>query len=318
MKRPKPLDPSALRTISLSERSSKVTIQQSFVPFGPNSSVADFVGSLPHVLAASDLRDLARRVVRARRDGKQILVMCGGHVVKTGLAPLLIDMIKQGFATALAVNGAVAIHDVEIALAGRTSEDVGPALKKGMFGVARETADVVNEGASWAWNCGKGLGEGIGQCLATADPPYAASSLILQAHLAGIPITVHVAIGTDVVHQHSSASGEAIGASSLTDFRLLAAVVARLDAGVVVNIGSAVVLPEVFLKALNLARNLGHHVERFTAADFDFIRHYRPENNVVRRPTGEKGKGFLFTGHHELLVPLLYAAVLAAAEEQSE
>ncbi len=313
--RPKPLDSAALRTVELSTRVSKVSIRQFSTPFSPQANVSEFLGSLPDILAAKDIRDLAGLVAAARREERETLVMCGAHVVKTGLAPLIIRMMRERLVTAIAVNGAVAVHDAEIAMIGRTSEEVASALDEGMFGTAGETAEVLNGAAEWAQREGKGLGEGIGHALHEIRVPYGDKSLLYQAHDIGMPATVHVALGTDVVHQHPSASGEAIGAASLLDFRLLAAVVAKLEGGVVMNIGSAVVLPEVFVKALNLARNLGHRVQCFAAADFDFIRQYRPGVNVVGRPTARGGRGFAFTGHHELLIPLLYAAVMVALEK---
>jgi hypothetical protein len=316
-KRPKPLDPEHLTTLGLERRDSKVSADQFSTPFSPHATVADFMDSLPGILAAADLRELAGLMVEARDRTAETLVMCGGHVIKTGLAPLLIGMMQDRFVTALAVNGSVAVHDSEIALVGRTSEEVGPALDSGSFGTARETAELLNGAAAWAYREGKGLGEGIGHALSQAGAAHGGRSLLLQAHRLGVPVTVHVALGTDVVHQHPSASGEAIGASSLFDFRVLARIVSQLEDGVVLNLGSAVVLPEVFVKAVNMARNLGHPVARFTAADFDFVRQYRPATNVVRRPVGG-GKGFLFTGHHELLIPLLYAAVITAARHRDD
>jgi hypothetical protein len=314
-KRPRPLETAALRTVELSERPSKVSIRQFSTPFSTRATMSEFLEALPNMLAARDIRDLGRLIASAGRAGKEILAMCGGHVVKTGLAPLIIRLMRERLVTAVAVNGAVAVHDAEIAMIGATSEEVTSALDVGMFGVARETAEVLNRAAEWAWRERRGLGEGLGHILHEMRPPHGEQSLLLQAHEMGTPVTVHVALGTDVVHQHPSALGEAIGAASLFDFRLLAAVVSRMEEGVVVNIGSAVVLPEVFVKALNLARNLGHRVERFTAADFDFIRQYRPGVNVVGRPTAQGGRGFTLTGHHELLIPLLYASVMVAFEQ---
>ncbi len=315
---PKPLDTTHLRTVELARRPSKISLEQCCRPFSIQTTVEEFLGCLPDILAARDIRDLGEIIAIARRQGNASLVMCGGHVIKTGVAPLLIDLIRERLVTALAVNGAVAIHDAEIAMVGRTSEDVSSTLGSGMFGVARETAEVLNAAASWAYEKGKGLGEGVSHILREKGVPYGDRSLLLQAHELGIPVTVHVALGTDVVHQHPSASGAAIGAASLHDFHRLAAVVSGLDGGVVLNMGSAVILPEVFMKALNVARNLGHPVRRFTAADFDFVRQYRPEVNVVGRPTADGGRGFRFTGHHELMVPLLYAAIMVAAGQNTQ
>jgi deoxyhypusine synthase len=272
----KPLETAALKTVELSGRPSKVSIGQFSTAFSTQGSVSEFLRALPDILAGKDIRALGGLVAAAKRTGKEILLMFGGHVVKTGLTPLIVRMMRERLVTAIAVNGAVAVHDAEIAMVGATSEEVAPALSSGMFGTARETAELLNAAAEWARRERKGLGEGMGHALHEAHVPHGKHSLLFQAYDLEIPVTVHVALGTDVVHQHPSASGEAIGAASLLDFRLLAAVVAKLEEGVVINIGSAVVLPEVFVKALNLARNLGHRVERFTAADFDFVLQYRP------------------------------------------
>jgi hypothetical protein len=241
--------------------------------------------------------------------------MIGGHVVKTGLAPILAPMVRDRWITCLGMNGSAAVHDVEIALWGRTSEVVEENLADGSFGMARETAEFLNAAAARASAEGTGFGETLGRELAGAAAPNAEHSLLAAGAEAGIPVTVHVALGTDVVHQHPSADGAAIGEASLRDFRILAARVRRLSGGVVLNLGSAVLMPEVFLKALTVARNLGHEVDEFTAADFDMIRQYRPVTNVVSRPTSGRGWGTHVTGHHEILVPLLAAALRDRLQE---
>jgi deoxyhypusine synthase len=270
-------------------------------------TVADLLDSLPDVLAARDLRTLIDRLEQTIRGAREWLFLLGGHVVKTGVAPLLIPMIERRWISCLAMNGSAAVHDLEIAHFGATSEVVEENLADGSFGMARETADLLNGAASRARSAGEGFGETLGRELLEA--PHAQHSLLAAAARAGIPATIHVALGTDIVHQHPSADGGAIGEASLRDFRILAARVAALEGGVVLNVGSAVLLPEVFLKALTVARNLGHEVEDFAAVNFDMIRHYRPLANVVSRPTRGKGWGAHLTGHHELLLPLLGAAL---------
>ena len=308
--RKKSHDPGRLRTISLSDRFSKVSVQDFASPLAAGMQVRDFLGALPSLLAGRELREAADRIARAAADRKEIIVGLGAHVVKVGLAPVLISWMERGILTALAMNGAGVIHDTEIALCGKTSEDVGPSLDEGMFGVGEETAVLMNEALSRARPEGKGFGSAVAQRLVEGNPPYANLSLLCQAFRRGIPVTVHVAIGTDIVHMHPAADGAAIGEASLRDFHRLVSLIARLEGGAYLNIGSAVVLPEVFLKALNVARNQGNKVEHFTTVDMDFIRHYRPSVNVVDRPVRKGGRGFQFIGHHELNLPLLTVAVL--------
>jgi deoxyhypusine synthase len=298
-----------VKTLSIRDRKSKVALRDFARPLRAGMTVAELIESLPDLLAARDLRTLLDRLERAIRDGREWIVLMGGHVVKTGLAPVLDPMVEDRWIRCLAMNGSGAVHDVEIALFGRTSEVVEENLADGSFGMARETAEFLNEAAGEARDRRQGLGERLGEKLHEAGAPHAAESLLATAHRAGVPATVHVALGTDIVHQHPSARGDAIGDASLRDFRILAARVAALQGGVVTNLGSAVLLPEVFLKALTVARNLGHEVEDFAAANFDMIRHYRPITNVVSRPTAGKGWGAHLTGHHEILIPLLGAAL---------
>lgn len=307
--RPEEIDLSRVRTLGIDGRASKVRVEDFAGAPRPGLTVAEFVAALPDILAGRDFRTLLDRIESAVRARREWIVMLGGHVVKTGTAPCLVGFVARRQVTALAMNGSAAVHDVEIALFGRTSETVEQGLQDGSFGMARETAAFLNEGAVRAAREGRGFGETLGAALRSADAPHADRSFLAVAAAAGVPATVHVALGTDIVHQHPSADGAAIGDASLRDFRILGARVARLAGGVVLNLGSAVILPEVFLKALTVARNLGNRVEDFTAADFDMIRQYRPLMNVVSRPTRGGGFGAHFTGQHELLIPLLAAAL---------
>ncbi len=303
------LDLSRVRTISIADRKSKVTLAQFAKPPRAGMSVAELVDSLPDLLGAADFRHVVDRIAGAVRGDREWIVMLGGHVVKTGTAPCLLPFVARGEVSCVAMNGSAAIHDVEIALFGRTSETVEEGLADGSFGMARETADFMNAAAERAERDGLGLGEALGKSLLDASAAHGGVSILVGAARAGVPVTVHVALGTDVVHQHATASGAAIGEATLRDFRILAARVAALEGGVVLNLGSAVLLPEVFLKALTVARNLGHVVEGFAAVDFDMIRQYRPLTNVVARPTRVSGWGAHLTGQHEILLPLLAAAL---------
>jgi hypothetical protein len=282
-------------------------------PLRPGATVAELLQSLPDLLKARELRELVEAIVLARRAGAPVVLACGAHVIKVGLSPLLVDLMKRGLVTALALNGAGVIHDLEMALFGRTSEDVDAALEEGRFGFAGDTAEALNQAVLRAHERGLGYGEGLGAWLDALEParcPHLGLSVVHAAHRLGLPLTVHVALGTDVVHQHPSADGAAIGATSMRDFRVLVEVVRHLRGGVWLNIGSAVLLPEVFLKALSVARNLYGPIEGFTTADLDMLPHYRPLTNVVRRPTRQGGgRGLAITGHHEILVPLLCAAL---------
>jgi len=306
-----PLDLSRIATYPLASRPSKVTANDFAQPVKAQSTVQEFLHGLPNILAARDLRQLAELIRDARRRGRAIIVGLGGHVIKTGLAPVLIDLMKNGFVTAFAMNGSAMIHDFEIALVGSTSEDVDATLGSGSFGGAEETGRIVNNAITVGAADRIGIGEAIGRELHLIQPAHRESSLLWSAYDARIPVTVHVAIGTDIVHIHPNADGAATGQTSHHDFRLLCSLVLELDGGgVYLNLGSAVVLPEVFLKTVTVARNLGHRLEDFTTANFDFIQHYRPLTNVVKRPVAGSGQGFSFVGHHELMIPLLAAAIL--------
>ena len=308
--RKRPLSTQALRTYSLAGRPSKVDIRDFARPVRRGGSFNDFVASWPGFLAARDFRDFADLVGRARGQGKPLIWAMGAHVIKVGLSPILIDLMKEGWVSGLALNGAGIIHDFEIAFAGRTSEDVETQIRDGRFGMARETGDLLNEAIRSGADEGLGLGEAVGRMIAASRFPHRNLSLLGSAHRLGIPVTVHVAVGTDIIHFHPRASGEAIGRTSLRDFFRLAELVRGLHGGgVFLNIGSAVLLPEVFLKTVSYIRNQGIVLDGFSTAVFDFIRQYRPAENVVRRPLGKKGRGFYFVGPHEILIPLL-AAIL--------
>jgi len=276
----------------------------------PADSVGRFVERLPGFLAARDLKELTAAMARARRGRKALIWAMGAHVIKVGLAPVLIDLMERGWVSAIALNGAGIIHDFELAYAGATSEDVGSGIRTGRFGMARETGEMLNETIRRGAEEGLGLGAAVGRMIDESDFPYKKWSLLGAAHRLGLSVTVHVALGTDIIHMHPKASGEALGAASLRDFFLFAAQVRELDGGgVFLNIGSAVILPEVFLKAVSLVRNRGLRLDGFTTAVFDFLHHYRPDQNVVRRPLGKKGKGYYFVGPHEIMIPLLAAAL---------
>lgn len=308
------LRPDAVRTLSIRDRKSKVEVADFARPPGPADTVADLVDGLPRILAARDFRTLLDRLETAVRGGREWILMIGGHVVKTGVAPCLIPFVRRGRITCVAMNGSAAVHDAEIARFGRTSEVVEENLADGSFGMARETAELLNGAADEAREREEGFGERLGRRLLEERSAHADVSLLAACAEAGVPATVHVALGTDIVHQHPSARGESIGDASLRDFRILSARVAALEGGVVLNVGSAVLMPEVFLKALTVARNLGNRVEDFAAANFDMIRQYRPVTNVVTRPTAGRGWGADFAGHHEILVPLLASALEARLE----
>ena len=303
------LNPSRARTRKLAALSRLVRLEDFARPLEPGATLGQFMDSLPAVLAAGDLRELARRIARAHRSGRTFLLMAGAHPIKTGLSPLICQLLRDGILSAVAMNGAAIIHDFELALAGRTSEDVGPGLDDGSFGMAQETGEFLNRAAALAAEEGRGLGEIVGREIIRRRLKNQANSIFACAYEAGAPATVHVAIGADIIHMHPNADGAAIGKATFADFHRLVSVVGSLSRGVVLNLGSAVIMPEVFLKALNLCRNLGRKVRDFTTADMDFLRHYRPRVNVVERPTRGGGRGIMLTGHHEIMFPLLVAAV---------
>jgi S-adenosylmethionine hydrolase/deoxyhypusine synthase len=304
-----PLDPHRARTRKLATLSRLVRRDSFASEVAAGASLRDFLDSLPEVLGAAQLRQLARAIAEANRGKRAVLLMSGAHPIKVGLGPIICGLLRDGIIDAIATNGAAIIHDFELACAGRTSEDVGAGLSEGIFGMAEETGAFLNRAAKLAASESKGLGEIVGREILEAKLKFREQSVFATAYQIGAPATVHVTLGADIIHMHPGADGAAIGAATMADFHRLGAVVAELTRGVVINLGSAVVMPEVFLKALNLARNLGRKVSNFTAADMDFIRHYRPQNNVVERPTENVGRRIILTGHHEVMFPLLAAAV---------
>jgi hypothetical protein len=305
-------DLSGVKTYPLRSRQSKVSLAQFATPYKKGSGVDGLLRSLPGLLAAQDFKDLVAAVVAARKSGRAIVWGLGAHVLKTGLSPVLVDLMARGYVSAIATNGAGVIHDFEIALCGNTSEDVDRTLGPGTFGMAEETGTLLNRAINDGVAAGLGLGQAVAKYLGEAQPPFAQISVLAAAWRLQIPVTVHVALGTDIIHMHPQASGAAIGEASLRDFKYFVSTVAKLQGGVYLNCGSAVVLPEVFLKAVALARNEGTSLDGLTTVNLDFLRHYRPQTNVVTRPTVGSGKGYSLTGHHELMIPLLAAALVEA------
>lgn len=307
-----PVNLENITTYSLDSRDNKVNVKEHFaaVP-AAECSFREFYNGLPNLLGAEALRAVVAAIINARRNQRPVVLAMGGHVVKCGLQPVLKKLIDSGIITAVAMNGSVVIHDYEVSLVGATSEDVGAVLQSGNFGFSKETGQGINKALSEGQEEGVGFGRAIGTAIIRHNHPYRNSSLLATCVENDIPVTVHVAIGTDIIHQHPQADGAVIGALSMHDFRLLTSVVTDLgDGGVWLNVGSAVLLPEVFLKALSVAQNLGYHVDNFTTANFDMIQHYRPLQNVVKRPTTGQGRGYTITGHHEINIPLLAFAVL--------
>jgi len=310
----KPLNFDDIKTYPLESRPSKVTVKDFAKPVKENDSLKNFLAKLPNILAVQSMREIARQIRRAKELEKPVIWGIGGHVIKTGLAPLIIDLMKKGFVSAIAANGSVLVHDTEIALVGFTSEDVDATLGKGDFGAAKETGEILNAAAVRAMNDEIGLGESMGRELLQTKPANSDVSLLCQSYTRKIPFTAHLAIGADIGHFHASCDGAALGATSHTDFKLFCSLVKQLnEGGVYLNVGSAVILPEIFLKAVTVVKNLGFPLKDFTTANFDFIQSYRPNTNVVRRPTANgAGRGFSITGHHELTIPLLAAHILCS------
>jgi hypothetical protein len=303
-----------INTYELASRPSKVMIKDFAIPIEADDSLKNFLDKLPNILAVQSLRELAEQIRRAKDLNKPIVWGIGGHIVKTGLAPVIIDLMKRDFVSAIASNGSVLIHDSEIALVGFTSEDVDAALERGDFGAAKETGEILNSAAMRGQQDRIGLGEAMGREVSEKNPKNPEVSLLCQTYKHKIPFTAHLTIGADIGHFHNSCNGAALGATSHTDFRLLCSIVKEMNGGgVYLNLGSAVVLPEIFLKAVTVVRNLGFPLEDITTANFDSIQHYRPLTNVVRRPTANgAGRGFSITGHHEILIPLLAAQILCS------
>ncbi|MBW2062433.1 MAG: hypothetical protein JRI95_12865 [Deltaproteobacteria bacterium] len=310
MKKFPPLELKEIKTYSLKERASKVSVEDFGSPWRREGSLTDFFDRLPRILAASDFREVVDRLAKAVRAERTVILAMGGHPIKVGLGPVIIDLIERGVISLLAVNGSVMIHDTEVALVGATSEDVAATITQGAFGMVRETTELINAAALEAVQNNLGLGQALGLKLAGGDYPYEDKSVFAAAARLNVPVTVHVALGTDIVHIHPQTDGASLGQASLTDFRLFCQAVATLAGGVFINLGSAVIMPEVFLKAVSLARNLGQSLKDLTTVNMDFMRHYRPQVNVVERPTADGGQGFNLIGHHELMFPLLAAALI--------
>ncbi|MFC1553566.1 hypothetical protein ACFL7D_02930 [candidate division KSB1 bacterium] len=307
----KEIDLSSVKTISIKDRKSKVTLKEMAKLYESGKSFKQFYESLPKVLKADDFKNVVSAVVSAKRSGKPVIFMMGAHVIKCGLSPVVIDLMEKGIITALCFNGAGAIHDLELACFGHTSEDVAENLVDGSFGMAKETAETLNSALAAGAGEKLGYGEAVGKRLSADDVQNKGVSILAAAFRLDIPALVFVGIGTEITHQHPSADGKVIGELSMRDFRILADVLCNIGSGgVVINAGSAVILPEVFLKALTVTRNLGFETEGFTSVNFDMIQHYRPSENVVKRPTMSGGKGYRITGHHEIMLPLLAAAVI--------
>ncbi len=308
--KPKPIPLDQVTSYPLKERESKVNIDDFAHSWVPEGSLERWLKSLPGILAAKDLLEIRDCMVKIVSSEKTILLAMGAHGIKVGLNPVIIDLMERGILKGIAMNGAGIIHDAELAMAGSTSEDVAASLGKGQFGMAEETGRYLNDAITDGAKKGLGLGESVGAMLVREDFPFNRYSLLARARELEIPVTVHVGIGTDIIHFHPNADGAAIGKTSHLDFRIFSSLVTTLEGGMLINLGSAVILPEVFLKALSLVRNLGYRITDLTTVNMDFIQHYRPMTNVVRRPTLEGGKGYSLVGHHELMFPLLAAAVI--------
>jgi hypothetical protein len=303
-------DLSGVSTYPLASRKSKANASDFARPYTPGTGMREWLGSLPNILGAADFKAVADAIHRAHADDRGVLWGLGAHVIKTGLGPVLIDLMERGFVSAIATNGASVIHDFELALSGATSEEVDESLGPGRFGMADETGRLLNAAINDGVARGLGIGQSIGQWLRGKRPSHERVSVLAAAARLDIPVTAHVAIGTDIIHMHPAASGSAIGEGSLRDFRYFVSNVGRLERGVYLNCGSAVILPEVFLKAVALARNRGLALDGLTTVNMDFMRHYRPQTNVVSRPIAGIGRGYSLVGHHEIMIPLLAAALL--------
>ncbi|MDA8087122.1 MAG: hypothetical protein M0Z75_10525 [Nitrospiraceae bacterium] len=313
------VDLKKIKTVPLAGRKSKVEIDLTARPVQAGGRFSDFWRSLPGILAARDLKAVVEKIAAARGSGRPVVLGMGAHPIKVGLSPLIIDLIRRGIITAVATNGAAIVHDFELAFIGRTSEDVAEELCKGTFGMARETGLYLNRAIKKGVNDGLGLGESVGRAISAGKKlfPNKDKSIFAQGYEQKIPMTVHVTMGADIIHMHPSADGALTGEASFRDFKLFASVLAGLDGGVYINLGSAVVLPEVFLKALTVARNLGHRTENITTVNMDFIQHYRPRENVLRRPTLRGGASYALTGHHEIMFPLLAAGIIESMDNRT-
>jgi hypothetical protein len=306
----RPVDLTKVKTYPIRDRENKVNVADFAYPAGAGQTISSWLDSLPKILAGKDFIELVQAIVKARAESRPVIAMMGGHVIKCGLSPIIISMMEHDILTGIAMNGATSIHDFEIAIIGGTSEDVGTNIEEGIFGMWDETGGLMNGAINERLNKDTGMGKALGQKLIDINAEYQNVSILASAVRLNIPATVHVAIGTDIIHQHPQADGAMIGQSSFADFRVFTAEVADLEGGVLLNFGSAVIMPEVFLKALSIARNLGHNVTEFTTANFDMFQHYRPKENILKRPTNMGGRGYAITGHHEIMIPLLACAVM--------
>jgi hypothetical protein len=309
-----PIDLSGVKTYPLSQRKSKVSTDTFAETWQKGSSFKDFLNGLPDILAGNHLKTVISSTANAFKENKTIVFAMGAHVIKVGLNPIVIDLMERGIITAAAMNGAGIIHDLELAMAGQTSEDVSASIGDGTFGMAHETGAFLCDAIRRAGKTSNGLGETIGAVMIEKKLPFLEHSILAAGSRLGIPVTVHVAFGTDIIHMHPGFDAKATGETTHRDFRTFASVVSTLEKGVYFNVGSAVILPEVFLKAVTLARNLGHRLNDFTTVNMDFIRHYRPMTNVVNRPTADGGRGFHLTGHHEIMLPLIAAGIIEEVE----
>jgi len=310
----KPISLEGLRTGQLSDRQSKVSLEIAGKVWEKGQSLGEFLQRLPAVLGGADLREVVRRICKSREQKRPVLLGMGAHPIKVGLSPVIIDLMERSVLAGVAMNGAGIIHDAEMAMVGRTSEDVAASLADGSFGMSHQTADFLNNAIARKGKSEQGLGAAVGEALLQANVPHVEHSILAAGFRLGVPVTVHVALGTDTIHIHPSVDPAATGTATHLDFRIFAGLVASLEGGVYLNLGSAVLLPEIFLKAITLVRNLGHQVRNFTTINMDFNRHYRPLVNVLKRPTQEGGKGFELIGHHEIMLPLLAAAVIESLE----
>ena len=314
MKKYRPVSLRRVKTYSINKRSSKVSLDSLAVPPVRGDTLRSFIEKLPDILAAKDFRSAVKAIVRARQDNRPVVLGMGAHPIKVGLSPIIIDLMQKGVITAVATNGACIVHDFEISFIGHTSEDVEKELCTGTFGMAGETGSYLNRAIKDGVKKGYGIGRSVGEMIQKSKFEFKEKSIFASAYELGIPATVHVAIGTDIIHMHPEADGSAIGEGSFRDFKLFTSVVSDLEGGVYINLGSAVIMPEVFLKALSVARNLGNKVKKITTVNMDFIQHYRPRENVLKRPTINNGYAYALTGHHEIMFPLLAAAILEEME----
>ena len=309
-----PVDLKKVKTYPLSNRQSKVSSTDFAQPWQEGASYKDFLERLPNILSGGDIKAVIAGLAKAARKKKTVILGMGAHVIKVGLNPVVIDLMERGVISAVAMNGAGIVHDLEVAMAGQTSEDVAATIDDGSFGMARDTADFLNTAIAGSDKNPPGLGQSIGRAILDHQLPLREHSILAAGCRLDIPVTVHVAIGTDIIHMHPKFDPAKTGQASHRDFRLLTSIVGSLEGGVYLNVGSAVILPEIFLKAVTLARNLGHTLDHFMTVNIDFIRHYRPLTNVIQRPTAKGGTGINLVGHHEILVPLIAAGLIESLD----